>query len=170
MDLSYPGRELNPASLKDVKILAPDCYNDFRGFYWTVHKNQENEHHYNHDKVTVSKKDVLRGIHGDFETTKMITCVYGEIYCVVVDKRQDSGSYNRWCWSILSHTNRKSVVLPPGVGLGYMILSDEAAVLYKLAYDGDYQDTAEQFTFKWNDPAIGIEWPHTMPILQKRDM
>jgi dTDP-4-dehydrorhamnose 3,5-epimerase len=89
---------------------------------------------------------------------------------MLVDKRTESDTYNRWCWSILSHTNRKSVVLPPGVGLGYMILSEEAAVLYKLSYEGEYQDAAEQFTFKWNDPELHIDWPHATPILQKRDL
>ena len=170
MNKIYADQQIITDAFDGLHLLEPDCYHDFRGYYWTIYSDKTIDLvTFHHDKITVSKKNVLRGIHGDFNTTKLVSCVYGEIYCIVVDKRPHSPTYNQWLWSMLSHTNRKAVILPPGVGLGYLIMSPEAAVLYKLSYDGKYQDAQEQFTFKWNDPELSILWPSTHPILQERD-
>ena len=148
-------------------VESPDCYHDFRGYYWTLLKDSKQV--YNHDKITISRRHTLRGIHGDFVTTKKVSCVYGEVYCVVVDKRPNSPTYDEWRWVMLTHTNRKSITIPPGVGLSYLVMSAEASILYNLSYPGDYQDVDSQFTFKWNDPDLSIDWPISDPILQKRD-
>tara|TARA_R100001509_G_scaffold165380_1_gene146763 strand:+ start:21128 stop:21628 length:501 start_codon:yes stop_codon:yes gene_type:complete len=165
--MNFPKKQAKTQSFDGLVIDNPDCYHDFRGYYWTVCKDDEKI--YNHDKITVSKRNVLRGIHGDFNTVKMVSCVYGEIYCVVVDKRPDSKTYDQWRWIMLSHTNRTTVKIPAGVGLSYLVTSDEATVLYKLSYRGSYQDSDNQFTYKWDDPNLGIDWPISSPILQKRD-
>ena len=165
--MNYTTRQITDKSFSGLRLLNPDCYHDFRGYYWTIHKDEDAK--FNHDKLTVSKKDVLRGIHGDFSTTKMITCVYGEVYVVLVDKRRGSRTFNEWRWLMLSHLNRKGLIIPPGIGLSYLVVSEEASVLYKLSYEGEYQDVDDQFTFKWDDPDIGIDWPINNPILQKRD-
>ena len=171
MTVSYYDRQITNNCFQGLKLFEPDCYNDFRGYYWTIFNSKATSlPNFNHDKATVSRKNVLRGIHGDFNTTKLISCLYGEVYCVAVDKREESSTYNSWAWSMLSHTNRKSVLFPPGVGLGYMVMSDEATVLYKLAYQGEYQDAKDQFTFKWSDPELSIFWPNRDPILQQRDL
>ena len=166
---SYPDLQINNDTILGVEVISPSCYHDFRGYYWTVHDATKSKYSFNHDKVTVTKKNVIRGIHGDFSTTKLISCLYGEIYCVVIDKRKESKTYNMWMWKMLSHTNRNAVVLPPGVGLGYLVTSHEATVLYKLAYDGEYKDVNEQFTFPWNDSEANIFWPIKEPTLQERD-
>jgi len=165
--MTAPRKQAKSDSFEGLRVSEPDCYHDFRGYYWTICEDPSGD--YNHDKVTVSRRDVLRGIHGDFSTTKMISCVYGEVYCVVVDKRPESKTYNEWRWTMLSHTNRRSIVLPPGVGLSYLVLSKEASVLYKLSYSGKYKDADKQFTYKWNDSELDIDWPINFPILQKRD-
>ena len=170
MTASYPQLQIKDNVFLGVRVFEPSCYHDFRGYYWTSYLEEEIPHlDFNHDKISVSKKNVLRGIHGDNFMTKYVNCVYGEIYCVLVDKRKDSPTYGEWRWSMLSHTNRRAVLVPPGVGLGYLVMSDEASVAYKLAYSGEYQDVGEQFTHKWNDPFTDIFWPISEPILQKRD-
>ena len=120
--------------------------------------------------MSSSSKDVLRGIHGDFKTTKLVTCVHGEVYCVIVDNRKDSDTFAEWSWEILSLHNRNVLILPPGVGLSYLILSESANILYKWAYLGNYPDIDEQFTLKWDDPNLNIFWPIKEPILQPRDL
>jgi dTDP-4-dehydrorhamnose 3,5-epimerase len=169
MSARYTDLQITDNIINSLRLLEPDCYHDFRGYYWTLHNNKQSDIIYNHDKITVSKKHVLRGIHGDSVTTKFISCVYGEAYCVVVDNRRYSKTYRNWYWVMLTHTNRKAIVLPPGVGLGYLITSNEASMLYKWSYEGNYPDTNDQFTIKWNNPDIGIHWPISNPLIQQRD-
>ena len=152
-----------------LKIHQPDCYNDFRGYYWTIFNNKQHHNTYNHDKLSISRQHTLRGIHGDNVTTKLITCVHGEVYCVAADNRTNSETYREWRWIMLSHSNRKQIILPPGVGLGYLVMSENASILYKWSYKGDYPDVEDQFTIKWNSLDFNIAWPITEPILSKRD-
>ena len=167
--MSNPEQRIFDGCYDGVKLLEPDFYEDFRGHYWTIYKEDNSGLRFNHDKATISRKNSLRGIHGDFSTTKMISCLSGEVYCVIVDNRKTSKTYNQWRWIMLTDTNKKSIILPPGVGLSYLVMSDSATVLYKLAYEGSYQDVGEQFTILWNDKNLDIFWPIDKPILQQRD-
>lgn len=156
-----------------VEYYKPDVYTDFRGDLWTLwqkDKSGDFDLPYNHDKVSTSRKNVLRGIHGDTKSYKLITCLYGEIYFVTVDNRPDSNTYKKWDWEILSDKNRTQVLLEPGIGNGFYVLSDMCVFHYKWFYDGKYPDVEDQFTIKWNDPDINIFWPSQTPILQKRDL
>ena len=152
--------------IKDVQIKIPDIHTDYRGDLWTLWKN---EGQYNHDKVSTSRKNVIRGIQGDFKSTKLVTCLYGELYFVVVDNRIDSPTYMQWDHIILDDKSRKQVLLPPGVGNGFCVLSHKSVFHYKWSYPGDYPDVKDQFTIKWDDKNINIDWPITNPILSKRD-
>jgi dTDP-4-dehydrorhamnose 3,5-epimerase len=156
---------------KDVRIFTPSCYSDYRGDLWTIWKKEAMLPGVNfiHDKVSISRKNVLRGIHGDYKSSKLISCLHGEIYLVVVDNRPDSSTYLEWDWIILSGKNRKTIFLPPGFGNGFYVLSKESVFYYKWAYEGDYPDVNDQFTIKWNDDRLKIDWPTNNPILQKRD-
>ena len=70
---------------------------------------------------------------------------------------------------MLSDKNKKSILLPPGFGNGFLVMSKHSVFHYKWSYEGSYPDVDEQFTIKWNDSTIGIDWPILNPILQKRD-
>jgi len=153
----------------DVKIIEPDVYTDYRGDLWTLWQRGKTSLDFNHDKVSTSRKNVIRGIHGDFKSWKLVTCLFGEIYFVVVDNRPDSPTYSQWDWLILDDRKRKQVLLPPGVGNGFLVLSEESVFHYKWAYPGNYPDVDQQFTIKWNDPRINIDWAISDPILQPRD-
>ena len=152
--------------IKDVQIKIPDIHTDYRGDLWTLWKN---EGQYNHDKVSTSRKHVLRGIHGDTKSWKLVTCLQGSLYFVLVDNRPTSDTYIMWESLILDDKTRKQVLIPPGVGNGHLVLSDNCVFHYKWSYEGEYPDVEDQFTIKWNDPIIGIDWPMDNPILSKRD-
>jgi len=156
---------------KDVRIFEPDVFTDFRGDLWTTWKRDEFplDVDFNHDKVSTSRKDVLRGIHGDFKSFKLIACLYGEMYFILVDNRKDSKTYLQWDSMILDDRNKKMVLVPPGVGNGFLVLSEHSVFSYKWSYDGEYPDVEDQFTIKWNDERLNIDWPIANPILQKRD-
>ena len=157
--------------IKGVKVYTPDVFTDYRGDLWTLWKKDEDLSlpEFNHDKVSTSRKNVLRGIHGDFKSHKLITCLYGELYFVIVDYRESSPTFKRWDSMILDDKKRHQVLLPPGVGNGFLVISDYSVFHYKWAYDGEYPDVEDQFTLKWNNKNLNIDWPIDNPILQKRD-
>jgi len=156
---------------KDIKIYTPDIHTDYRGDLWTLWKagNILHKNDYNHDKVSTSRKRVLRGIHGDFKSHKLVTCLYGELYFVLVDNRKDSETYMQWDSMVLDDKTRKQVLIPPGYGNGFLVMSKHSVFHYKWSYLGEYPDVEDQFTIKWNDPYLNINWPIENPILQKRD-
>ena len=155
----------------DVHIIEPDVFTDFRGDYWTTWKNNEFPYNidFNHDKVSTSRKNVLRGIHGDFKSHKLITCLYGELFFILVDNRNYSDTYLQWKSMILDDRTRKQVLIPPGVGNGFLVLSEHSVFHYKWAYTGEYPDVKDQFTIRWNSLDLNIDWPIVNPILQQRD-
>lgn len=153
----------------EVKIFEPDCFEDLRGNLYTVFNQKDHDLKFNHDKIAISRKNVLRGLHGDKKSWKLITCLHGEIYLVVVDNRKDSPLYLKWDSIILSEHNRKQVLVPPMFANGHYVLSTNASFFYKWSYDGDYPDVDHQFSLKWNDPKINIQWPTDSPILSERD-
>lgn len=157
--------------IEDVKVFEPNVYKDHRGDLWTLWKDDEFKPklNFNHDKVSTSRKNVLRGIHGDNKSHKLITCLQGELYFVIVDNRPNSPTYMEWDWMILDDRSRKQVLLPPGVGNGFLVLSETSIFHYKWCYEGKYPDVEDQFTIKWDDKKINIDWPIDNPILQKRD-
>ena len=154
--------------INGVMITEPDIFTDYRGDYWTTWKEEDYDLDFNHDKVSTSGHGVLRGIHGDNKSWKLVTCLQGSIYFVVVDNRPTSDTYGLWESIILDDKKRKRVLLP-GVGNGFYVLSDQCVFQYKWSYEGEYPDVQEQFSIKWNDPIIDIDWPSDNPILSKRD-
>ena len=93
---------------EEIKTFTPDVFTDYRGELWTTWKKEEFPMNleFNHDKVSTSRKNVIRGIHGDFKSWKLVTCLYGELYFVVVDNRKDSITYLEWDCAILNDKNR----------------------------------------------------------------
>jgi len=155
--------------IKDVVIRNQDAFTDYRGDLYTTWKEGDFDLKFNHDKVSTSRKNVLRGIHGDSKSWKLVTCLYGDIYFVIVDNRETSETFLKWDSMTLNSSNKKQVLVPPGVGNGFLVMSDQCVFHYKWAYTGTYADVDEQFTIKWDDPIIGIDWPIDNPILSRRD-
>lgn len=162
--------------IKDLYIIDVNSFDDERGSIWTIY-NSDIVHDlglprldFKLDKFTISHKNVLRGIHGDDKTWKLVTCAFGEILQVVVDCRKYSPSYLKYEKFLINKDNRKVILIPPSCGNGVHVRSDEALYYYKQAFDGEYTDADGQFTFAWNDPRIGIEWGVSNPVLSARDI
>ena len=163
--------------IRGVYIVAPSISSDLRGNIWTSFLKDEIEKllpkdlFFKHDKFSRSCKNVLRGIHGDHKSWKYVTCVYGDIMQVVVDCREDSPTYLQWESFDINKDNQKMILIPPNMGNAYYVRSQEVVYHYKYAYEGEYLDVKDQFTFAWNDERIGVKWPFTgKPILSSRDM
>jgi dTDP-4-dehydrorhamnose 3,5-epimerase len=157
-----------------VYIFTPPICEDLRGNIWTSFLKDKVEHllpnnlYFKHDKFSTSKKNVLRGIHGDTKSWKLVTCVFGEVQQVVVDLRKGSPTYLKW-QDFIINSNKQLILIPPYMGNAYYVCSEQAVYHYKLAYDGDYIDADEQFSMKWNDEKININWLSNSPILSSRD-
>jgi dTDP-4-dehydrorhamnose 3,5-epimerase len=165
----------NSNLLKEVIIFTPSVNEDSRGtIFTTYNKEIYNKYlpdnvEFIHDKFAESRKNVLRGLHGDSKTWKLISCIYGEIFEVVADMRPDSPNFLKWDAFELNNKNKKQILVPPNYVNGYYVKSDFAVFHYKLAYQGEYFDVANQLVIKWNDERLNINWPCTNPILQARD-
>lgn len=152
-------------------IEPPSIFHDFRGTYVeTYNEEQYKEAGINvdfiQDDISVSWKNVLRGIHGDAVTWKLVSCYYGKFYMVVVNWNEASSQFGEWVSFELSDENRLQVLIPPNFGSGHVVLSDMAIFHYK---QSTYYDRTRQFTILWNDPKLNIQWPVSNPILSKRD-
>ena len=155
--------------LPEVKVFEPKPFHDYRGEMWTFWESIYDTPKEKISKFTRSRKDVLRGLHGDDVTWKHASCVYGEIYLVVVDYREESDTYLETDSFIISDRNHKSVLIPPGFLNGHLCLSDECVFHYTQSYPNEYVDWQDQISVKWNDPILKINWPINNPILSERD-
>jgi dTDP-4-dehydrorhamnose 3,5-epimerase len=158
--------------LSEVKVISNnDTFEDFRGEYVETYNRKlyfENgiDIDFVQDDYSWSNKGVLRGLHGDKETWKLISCPFGKFYLVVLDLNKSSNSYGLWESFVLSDINKKQVLIPPNHANGHLILSDKAIFQYK---QSEYYSPGKQFTIKFNDPKYNIWWPEDRPTLSQRD-
>ena len=155
---------------KNIQIKKRSKFSDRRGMLWTSWEKKDFKHlNFNHDKFSISKKNVLRGLHCDFKSWKLITSVYGKFLLVAVNMQKNSKDYlahKKW---ILDHKKPKSILIPPNYANGHLCLSDNCVFHYKWSYKGKYIDSKKQKSFRWNDPKFKILWPIKNPILSQRD-
>jgi len=154
-----------------LQIKPPTIFEDFRGVYVEtyndkLYKEAGIDVKFVQDDISVSSQNVLRGIHGDSETWKLVSCLYGEFYLVVVNWDDSSPQYGQWESFTLSDKNHFQVLVPPRFGNGHVVLSETAIFHYK---QNTYYNRSGQFTIRWNDPRLNIKWPVGNPILSKRD-
>ena len=154
-----------------VLLIKPDIFEDHRGEYVETYNEKLYVQHgvnikFVQDDISVSSMHVLRGIHGDMETWKLISCLYGKFYLVVVNCDTESEGFGQWQPFVLSDRNRLQVLVPPKYGNAHLILSERAIFHYK---QSSYYDPSKQFTYKWDDHRFKIWWPVKSPILSMRD-
>lgn len=152
-------------------IDPPTNFEDFRGEYVELY-NREIYHaagilqDFVQDDISISSRHVLRGIHGDASTCKLVSCLYGKFYIIVINNDVKSPQYRQWQGFTLSDKNRKQLLIPPKHGNGHVVLTDQAMFHYKQT---SYYDRASQFTLIWNDPTLNLWWPIKNPIVSERD-
>ena len=153
-----------------ITVFKNSSFKDHRGYYWTSWQDSKiKKIYFKHDKFSLSKKNVLRGLHGDDKTWKLVSCPYGEFLLVVVNCVKKSKDYLKFKSWVLSHKNGLQILIPPNFANGHLCLSDKCLFHYKLSYKGSYLDANKQFSIRWNDPKIKIKWPIKKPILSLRD-
>ncbi len=165
--------KVKPTTFNDVLLLEPDVHRDDRGHFMEVWRRDTYtavglDETFAQDNVSYSKKGVLRGLHFQHPQAqgKLVTCLYGEVFDVVVDIRRGSASFGEWFGCRLSPASGRQLYIPPGFAHGFVVTSESAAFLYKCT---TLYDPRGQFSIRWNDPALGIDWPVAAPILADKD-
>ena len=163
--------QVEQTKLDGVLLIKLDVFEDFRGQYVetyndAVYRKNGIDVKFMQDDISVSSRHVLRGIHGDAETWKLISCLHGSFYLMVVNNDKNSKQFRKWQGFTLSDTNRQQVLVPANFGNGHVVLTEKAIFHYK---QNTYYNPRGQFTIKWDDPEYGLWWPIRSPILSRRD-
>ena len=157
----------------EVAIVVPDVFPDDRGYFKEVYSQKKYEAigvsgPFVQDNVSVSRRDVLRGMHYDLRMAKLVQCIDGAIWDVVADMREGSPTYKQWDAVELTSENHRQLYVPAGFAHGFYVLSERAVVLYKqtAAYD-----PAQERAISWRDPQLAIVWPlqGRTPLLSAKD-
>lgn len=159
--------------LEGPLILEPKVFGDPRGFFvesWNRERYRQAGIAFDfvQDNFSFSCRGTLRGLHAQNPNPqgKLVSVWQGEVWDVVVDIRRQSPTFGRWVGVTLSAANKRQFWVPPGFAHGFVVTSDEALFHYKCT---DLYAPRHEIGFRWNDPAVGIEWPVTAPILSARD-
>jgi dTDP-4-dehydrorhamnose 3,5-epimerase len=161
--------------LPEIAIIELQAVNDERGWFVETYKKSDfskqgiSQDFVQDNHSCSTHKGVLRGLHFQKQPAaqaKLVRCVVGEIFDVVVDIRKGSPTYCKWVSAILSAKNRWMIWIPVGFAHGLLTTTDVAEVEYKVTaeYSG-----AHDRAIRWNDPSIGIKWPLSNAILSKKD-
>ena len=161
-------------NIPEVILVEAKAFSDDRGFFMESYQESnfvENgiDDKFVQDNFSHSTKGVLRGLHyqkNPKAQAKLVTALRGEIFDVGVDIRKDSPTYGKWVGEILSEQNHRLLLVPEGFAHGFLVLSDEADILYKV--NEEYSPENERGIL-WNDPDIGIKWPMENPLVKDVD-
>jgi dTDP-4-dehydrorhamnose 3,5-epimerase len=165
--------ECESTDIPGVLVFHPPVFRDPRGFFMETYHLQRYadaglDACFVQDNYSHSCGGVLRGLHYQFPRVqgKLVSVVWGEIFDVAVDLRVGSPTFGRWVGEVLSDQNRCQLWIPEGFAHGFCVLSDKADVVYKCT---GYYVASDDRGVLWSDPAIGIQWPRTAPLLSAKD-
>jgi dTDP-4-dehydrorhamnose 3,5-epimerase len=161
--------------LPGVKIVEPQVFGDNRGWFYESYSYEKLKSggidvNFVQDNRSYSKeKGTLRGIHfqkSPMAQTKLITCTRGKILDVAVDLRKDSPDYLKWVSVELSEENKLMLFIPKGFGHGFVTLTEDVEVLYKV---DEYYSKEHDRSIRFDDETIGVDWGVTEPVLSEKD-
>ena len=155
--------KFSETGIEGMVVVEPTVFEDNRGYFMeTFHENDFKEKgidlKFVQDNQSKSSKGVLRGLSFQlkYPQGKLVRVIKGEVFDVGVDLRTDSPTYGKWFGVVLSENNKKQLYIPPKFAHGFLVLSDEAELLYKCT---EFYHGEDESGIKWDDPDIGIDWP-----------
>jgi dTDP-4-dehydrorhamnose 3,5-epimerase len=163
------------AKLPGVFEIQVEPHVDERGSFARLWCQKEFEANGIHSKLVQcsisvnTRKGTLRGIHFQahpHEETKLVRCVKGAIYDVVLDLRPSSPRFMDWFAAELTAANRKAVYIPEGCAHGFLTLEDDTEVFYQMS---EFYSAESARGVRWNDLAFGITWPGKVEVISERD-
>lgn len=161
--------------LKDAYTLELEPKEDKRGFFARTYCRKEFEEigiDFTPVQANISynrSKHTLRGMHyqvSPFEEAKLVFCVKGAIFDVIIDIRQGSPTVLEWIGVELNHDNKKMIFVPEGFAHGFLTLDDETEVFYLMS---EFYSPGSGRGIRWNDPAFNIHWPEEIAVISEKD-
>lgn len=162
--------------IADLLVLEPRVFGDERGFFietWQRERYRELgiDGEFVQDNHSRSRRGILRGLHYQIRQPqgKLVRVTVGEVFDVAVDLRKSSSTFGQWFGAVLSESNHRQMWVPPGFAHGFYVMSDTADFQYKCT---DYYAPEFERTLRWDDPAVGIDWPLVegeKPLLSDKD-
>lgn len=167
--------QIQKTDIPDVLIIEPKVFGDDRGFFYESYNERRFAEltgvtpRFVQDNHSRSARNVLRGLHYQIRQPqgKLVRVTAGEVFDVAVDMRRSSPTFGRWVGVTLSAENKRQLWIPAGFAHGFVVTSESAEFLYKTT---DYWAPEYERSVRWDDPAIGIEWPlQGTPQLSAKD-
>lgn len=167
--------KLQKLEIQGAFIIDIEPYQDDRGFFSRIFCSDEFEKkglipkiaQINNSKSIFAK--TLRGLHYQlppFEETKLVRCIQGSLFDVVLDLRPHSPTFGSWCGEILTSENRRMMYVPRGCAHGFMSLVPDTEIIY---FVSECYSKEHERGIRYNDPAFNIKWPHEPEIISERD-
>lgn len=165
--------KLIQTGLPGCVVIEPRVFGDERGFFyesWNKARFAEAGLHLDfvQGNVSASARGVLRGLHYQWPNPqgKLVSVLEGEVYDVAVDIRRGSPSFGRWTAVMLTAENKRHFWIPEGFAHGFAVVSERAVFTYQCTAG---YDAAADAGLRWNDAALGIDWPLAEPTLSDKD-
>ncbi|MCX5951911.1 MAG: dTDP-4-dehydrorhamnose 3,5-epimerase family protein [Cyanobacteria bacterium] len=161
--------------ISGAKLLFTPMFKDVRGYFEVFWEQSDliaaglsfapsNAHHsYNTRKGTIRAFHFQRPPHGQ---AKLVSCVRGKTWDVILDLRPESPSFRQWEAVELSSGCGKAVYIPAGCAHGFATLEDDTTIAYLI--EGEFRPDWSAVV-RWNDPALGVTWPVLEPIISEKD-
>jgi dTDP-4-dehydrorhamnose 3,5-epimerase len=156
-------------------VIEPELLEDARGFFARTWCSREFESRGLVTRIAQcsssfnKKKGTLRGMHYQvppFAETKIVRCIRGSIYDVIIDLRPSSPTFARHFWAVLTAENRKMLYVPAGFAHGFQTLEDNTELFYQIS---EFYSSAHARGVRWDDSAFGIRWPDDERTIVDRD-
>lgn len=152
-------------------IRPPTIFEDYRGLYIEsynkkIYASAGIDLDFVADEFIISDKNVLRGIHGDQTTWKLVSCMHGKFYIVIVNCDTDDKYFGKWQPFVLSDNSRNQLLVPPKYGIVHLALTEKIVYHYKQT---TYYEDKDEFVYKWDDPFFNILWPIEYPVTSEKD-
>jgi len=164
-------------AIADVLLIEPRVFSDPRGFFFESFNEKAFRRETGLDVTFVqdnhsrSPRGILRGLHYQMPPAaqgKLVRCVTGQVYDVAVDLRKSSLTFGEWVGVFLSAENKRQLWIPEGFAHGFLVVSEEADVLYKTT---DYYSPTDEQAILWSDSELNIPWPleGIAPLVSDKD-
>ena len=165
--------QVTPQAIADVLLIEPAVFGDERGFFKeTYHAQRYREagipQTFVQDNLSRSRKGILRGLHmqNPHGQGKLVQVLEGEVFDVALDVRKGSPTFGEWVGMTLSASNHRQLYIPPGFAHGFCVTSESALFFYKCT---DIYHPECEVGIAYNDPALGIRWPVSDPLVSAKD-
>jgi dTDP-4-dehydrorhamnose 3,5-epimerase len=150
-------------------------FEDYRGFFARIFCKKEFENQRLKNNIVQinnsynKKKGTLRGLHYQLPPkaeVKIIRCIRGSIFDVVIDLRKDSPTFLKWFGCELNENNKKMLYVPEGFAHGFLTLEDDTEIIY---FTTEFYSPQYERCIRWNDPKFSIQWPFEPTVISEKD-